>query len=64
MVEANELERRIWVQEMAAKFAEDVAAIIQSDWLHQKEKIAQANKAVIAARARRAGAILKTAMKK
>ena len=40
MVEANELERRIWVQEMAAKFAEDVAAIIQSDWLHQKEKIA------------------------
>ena len=45
-----------------AKFAE--AAIIRLNQPHQKEELAQANQAAIAARARRARAVLKTAMKK
>ena len=53
-----------------AKISKDVAATIRSSWLHQKEELAQANKAAIQTRQlllqRRAGAraILKTAMKK
>ena len=62
MAEEYELEHHIREKAMAglaAKFAEDVAAIITSNWLHQYEKLVQANKAAIAARARRARAILK-----
>ena len=50
-------------QERAAEFAEDVAAIMRSNQLHQKEELSQANKAAITARSRSARAILKPAMK-
>ena len=42
------LEHHIREQEMATKCAEDVAAITISDQMHQKEEVAQANKAGIA----------------
>ena len=63
IVEEYEHECHIREQEMAAKFAEDVAAIIGSNQQLRKEVFALANKAAIAARARRARAILKMALK-
>jgi hypothetical protein len=62
MVEAHSRERQIRQLEMEAKFAEDVAAIIRSNQRQRKEELAQAHKAEIAARARRARDVLNTAV--
>lgn len=63
MVQAHERERRIHQKEMAAKFAEDVAATIRCNQQQREEELARANKAGIAARARRARAILVKAVR-
>ena len=62
-VEAHKRERRIRQLEMDAKFAEDVAATIRSNQQERKEELAHAHKAGIAARARRARAVLNKAVK-
>ena len=61
MVEAHKRERRIRQLEMEAKFAEDVAATIRSNQRERKEELAHVQKAGIAARARRARAVLNKA---